>query len=413
MTSQSTERFVLPIASFESDCDRTVRELCEAVQALYSEIEADAEMPQEVSRRFGLNKNLTWKIGRMLSAGDPVEALAHVPGRAAISILLKAAGEHTSDARLLDRVRDASERVDAMVQSHVGDRATLDLVLDGRDVLSRERLELSRRYLFLGASGVWGVQARTRVFVALLAPAEHDPSLLDITTVNGYHGLRRLQSRGKWPLFRLTSWGKSIEGASSAVTPLDPTQVPGVPHLLSRFSSQELPALEIRASPSGTDYLLGPGPVGNFGSADVFMGQRWPSTSNRFASNLERTGEFGPGISVPSESVLFDLYMHESLGYADRLETLVYGYPRRLGEPTPLELDAPGMLRLPGELTSLDGDLEGIEPPAFPAHDELVAWCFERLGWDRGHFCGRRLTMKYPPLGASVGVRFPLEDPPR
>ena len=75
--------------------------------------------------------------------------------------------------------------VERMVSRHVGDRPTLELVRDSLPDRSHDRLIVSRKLAFRGNSGIWGVQARTRLNAAFVAPSHDDPEMLDAANVGG------------------------------------------------------------------------------------------------------------------------------------------------------------------------------------------------------------------------------------
>ncbi|MFG0259867.1 MAG: hypothetical protein ACF8LK_05885, partial [Phycisphaerales bacterium JB041] len=96
---------------FVPECQTSIGEFRVAVMALYAGVGAPIDSPQEVSRTFGLDKNLTWKLARVMGTDDTSEALHHLPGANAIKILLRAMKQAGADAAVLDRVRVAYEEI--------------------------------------------------------------------------------------------------------------------------------------------------------------------------------------------------------------------------------------------------------------------------------------------------------------
>ena len=47
---------------------------------LYDAVGADPTAPQEVARRYGINRSLTWKLSRVINASGPFASLNHLPG---------------------------------------------------------------------------------------------------------------------------------------------------------------------------------------------------------------------------------------------------------------------------------------------------------------------------------------------
>ena len=57
---------------------------------LYEAIGANPETPQDVARKYNINRNLTWKLSRVIGAQDPFAALNHLPGQPGIELSIGA-----------------------------------------------------------------------------------------------------------------------------------------------------------------------------------------------------------------------------------------------------------------------------------------------------------------------------------
>ncbi|MHC4992994.1 MAG: hypothetical protein ACYTGC_18630 [Planctomycetota bacterium] len=143
-----------PTVTFEQACQDAVNDLRAALVELYDSVAADPLSPQDVSRRFRLNKTLTWNVSRLIQAPDGLAALTHVPGKAAIEKLLDATQRDGASDRAVENVRTATDAFEHVVEEHVGDRGTLDLVLDGITTPTTDGLERSRKLAFRGNSGL-------------------------------------------------------------------------------------------------------------------------------------------------------------------------------------------------------------------------------------------------------------------
>jgi hypothetical protein len=400
------------IARFDQDCQTSVGVLRESLLELYATVGAVPDAPQEVARAFALNKNLTWKVAKIIAAQSAAEALHHLPGTAAVRILLRAMGKAGAPSPLLDRVRNAYADVEQVVQVHVGDRSTLELVLDGQGPSRGEKLELSRKIAFRGNSGVWGVQARAKVTLAMMAPSRGDAARLDIAFVRGYVGFRRLRSELVWPISIRHDWSGEGEPYAGKWEPIEPEQVvDGLP-LLKDFSSPSLPRIEMRPSAQGVYYVLPPGPVGNTGAFDCFFGDFERGQSSRYRSAEERHGEFVSAISVPVEQQLLDVVMHRDLAVGiEPPEVLVYGDPFC---SRPIASGAESQCRLPisERARSLPGSPPILGTPLLASYPELAKRVYARMGWRPEEFVGVRLQVKYPPMGTNVSLRFELPERP-
>jgi len=381
-----------------------------ALIELYAEAGADSNSPQNVARDFGLNKNLTWKISKIINSEDLIEAAPHVPGSSGVQILLKGFTKAGVEGPPINRVRAAAESFEKMVEVQVGDRATLELVLDGMAGADHDRLEMSRRLSFRGNSGIWGVQAKTRLTSNFIIPNADDPAKLDIATIRGYVGFRRLRPSVRWPLFRIREWGDSSEPMLNAPrwNGIDPANANGA-NLMTSFNTGRLPDIEPVVTEAGMDYVLMPGPVGNFGAVNCFQGEYMRQAVSGFAEDNDPVGEFGVAASVPCEHLVMDLIVHESLEYAFDPQVLVFGREFSQGQRTGDE-DHEALLPIRDKVNRLSGKPPVVTTPLVPQYSGMFALACEQLGVNPRELRGYRLLMKYPPMGATVVQRFDLPE---
>ena len=194
------------VVEFEKDCRDAVTRVRAAIIDLFDALGADPTTPQRISRKFGLNKTLTWNMAKVVESGDSLAAAPHVPGRASMEKVLEVSLQSGAPAHVAGSVRDAITNFDRMVELHIGDRADLELMLDSMGLRSPDGAELSRRLAFRGMSGVLGVQARSRLMCCLLAPNSAQPASLDMAMISGYSRFRRLRADMRWPLFKERTW---------------------------------------------------------------------------------------------------------------------------------------------------------------------------------------------------------------
>lgn len=391
-------------AGFEPACRAAADELRAALFELYGSVKADPTNPQEVARRFGVNKTLTWTISRVLAAQDAVEMVATAPGAGSMKSLITAMEKAGATPASVARVWAAVRAADETVAFHVGDRSTLQLIVDGMSPSRDDHLEASRRLAFRGNSGLWGVQARLRTTTAFIAPNAGDAKLLDIVFVRGLVGLRRLRTNLSWPIFHMRNWGTERPSPQPLDDPAAGEQASPILRRFSALSPNDI--IETRTS-DGAIYTLAPGPIGNTGAVDCFAADIERGTLPRFASGDDKSGEIGANVSVPVEKIVIDLIAHESLPFVLNATpdgyTALFGGPGSTGGPygrIPVPISTPPT-RLPGP--PLTAALAGV-----PSYTEMVRFVFERTGWDPRHFAGRRCEFSYPPLGATISLVFDL-----
>ncbi len=398
---------------FETHCRESLDGLRAALIRLYASAGIDPDSPQDVARRFKLNKTLTWKLSKVIGATDNLAAVNHVPGSGAMQIFLKSMSTSGAGPEAIDGVRNAAKRFDEMVQLHVGDRPTLELVLDGMAPGATDRLEVSRKLAFRGNSGIWGVQAQTRLALNVLAPNKDNPDTLDIVTVRGYSGFRRLRPSVRWPLFQVREWSTGEDAMMTQPNwePLEEGDSPSVANIMASFSSERMPEIRAEQSSEGTDFVLMPGPVGNFGAIDCYQGELMRSAVSKYATNDDPIGEFGAAISVPLETLVMDIVVEESLAFALEARVIVLGQISRQSQPTPDETSS-AALPITDSVRVISGQPPALATPRIERYPEMLELICERLGCEPKRMRAVRLEMKYPPLGSTVLLRFDLPQRP-
>ena len=396
------------MATLEQACRDSVGKLRAALIDLYDCVGADPSSPQDVARNFRLNKTLTWNIARMLQAGDGLAAVPHVPGTSSIEKVIKATASKGATDDAIARVREAAKAFEHMIEVHVGDRATLDLVIDGLGPNGSIALEQSRKRAFLGNSGIYGVQAKANVMSCFLAPNSDDPDQLDMAMLRGYVGVRRLRPTVRIPIFRSRQWSEAGQAVGSSTwTPLDDDASDA---FLREFGTGELPEIEsIDVAPGATDHVLLPGRIGNTGAFDLFFADKILAGASRYATDADKTGEFGTTLTVPTGRVVFDLIAHKDCAFFLNATAHVYAYFFTQGDQSG-HWDESSRLPIERQPAELAGAPPAVATPLVPHYTDMSKYVFEKMGWKQNEFRGVRLELNYPPLGSTVVLRFDLPD---
>ncbi|RMH04202.1 MAG: hypothetical protein D6702_03720 [Planctomycetota bacterium] len=372
---------------------------------------ADPATPQEVSRTFGLNKNLTWKVSKIVQAGDPYSAYPHLPGTGGMEILLRALAKAGAPERLIRDCRRALGEFEDMVSTHAGDRGTLELLLDSlaEGGLSSRPLEISRKLAFRGNCGIWGIHASTRLTTFFLAPNAEDPSRADAVFLTGLIRLRRFRPDATLPLIQrqlVDDRGHQLPLPEEVA--IDPAyqDTPG-PKLLSAFCSRPIPRFREVPIEKGVVYELEPGPVGNTGAADVFYASGLRAVVPVRATTEDRFGELNTLLNTPVENLQFDLFLHRDLDVRERPQAILYGRMQG-GTALPASRRDPERLPMSETVREISGSLNAVASPLVPRYPDICETVYRRMEWDPEAFTCHRLVMEYPPIPSSVIQRYRL-----
>lgn len=383
---------------------------------LYASVGADPNTPQVVSREVGINRNLAWKLSRILGADDPLAAIEHLPGSGGVSIMLEAFENAGAPALAVEEVRGAIVAFDEVVAEHVGDRATLDLVVGSMlpPHLQVERDRVARRMAFQGNSATWGIQADVHLSSTFYAPAADDASMIDVVSIGGLLNYRRLRRGIRWPLLRVNGFqsdGEALRAMERRIEPLDPGVPRGDAPLLPAFCTGDQPPIERRSIPGGQQFEIADGPLGNRGATTSLMGYVNRSAASCYADEHNEHGELLVHWFTPVTDALVDLVVHRDLPLQMPPELRVSG---RMGPVSVDPILSRGLEPLPlaEPVRSLGAGPPRLATPLVPRYREMTDLAFARMGWDPADFVAYRLHVPFPPIPTMCVLRFALGGRP-
>ena len=274
-----------------------------------------------------------------------------------------------------------------------------------------ERAEAARKLAFRGNSATWGVQARTRLSTMFVAPNAGDPTMVDVANLGGLFEYRRLRAGQRWPLLRLFGYhDDAAPFAHSVRTPLDPDIAPNAAPLVRAFCTGDQPEITEESIGGGTQFMLGPGPVGNNGKLTSIFGTVTQCFASCYCDERNQYGEQLVNWHTPAETAIVDLSVHRALPFPAAPTHQVVGRITHGGTHT--ATGGGETLNLPEQLQRLGSSLGALATPHLPGYGQMVAYVYERLGWNPNDFVTYRLLVRYPPIPAAAIIRFPLAPRP-
>ncbi len=400
-----------PGPGFAADLQRSMEGLRSAFAGLLESLGDDPRTPQEMSRRHELNKNLTWKVCKIINATDLWPMVQNVPGAAAIRILLEAYQRDGAPAGRLEAVQAAFDAFEEMTRTHAGDRASLQLYVDATRLegVHSDELEDKRRLAFQGNSAIWGVQARLGMALRVMAANPEQPDALDLVGAAGLLDLRRLRPTASWQVHQRRTLGDDLDPARSRRLPLEPGGSLDPP-LLRSFSTSPAPELRCIEEPDRLTYELPEGPVGNTAAIDLLFGSVSRASVPLHASDGDGVGEHYCQVDTPLEHVQFDLLVHEDLPLGAP-EFVIYS---RLHDEFAFPLSRQTRHHLPGvtRVEDLGRAAQALATPHMPRYLELVELACGALELPVESFRKYRVSFTYPPMPTVLCLHHPLPARP-
>ncbi len=405
----------LPAMQFHDEAAVALQTLRRALLDVLASVGGNPTEPQELSRAFNLNKNLTWKLSKVIRAADSFAAVSHMPGRAGMKIALDAFERAGASGAVIGRARLASENFEHLVRRHSGDRQTMEAMVAG-DAASQSiqatRSEPHRKLAFRGNSAIWGVQARVQLSIQWVFPSA-TPGMLDHAVVAGLIDFKRLRPDTRWSvaLVRRTgaNWaGEDPEGFAPLSEP-----VPGSDQapLLSRFCSSPLPPVQLRRGRPGIWRIeLQPGAIGNTAALTCLTGWVNRGKAPAFRVGDDTHGRILCTLGTPAELLIHDVFVHNALPWADQLAPKVYG--QLPTGPSGVDDGPPPELPLLPDIVRERGDAIDVLTPDLPDYHEIVGHVVARLGLDLLQFTRTRVRLTYPPIPTLVSLEGRLPEAP-
>lgn len=396
--------------SFPKHAKAVVRTVRGAFAELLVSVGADPSDPQAMSRKFGLNKNLAWKISKIIQADDPSVALQQMPGAAGTKIFFRSIERAGAKKDLLDSARHAVREYEQLIRVHSGDRATLEMMGSELSLAGRQqRDEAHRKMLFQGASAIWGVQTRVMCKAGIVAPGRSS-GLLDFASLSALIDFRRLREEVTWQM--ATRYWNNDDGSRMETIQreaIDPRfDSPESAPLMGEFCSQPIPHLRQFPTTSGTSFELVEGPVGNIGAITCVLG-----TIQRgipyFRTPENEWGEHSAICDTPAELLVIDLFIHESFAFAIPPEAALYSEMRKAVRFPGPERER-NRLPLNETLEDLGTGPLVLATPDVPRHKQMIGAMFDRAGWDARQFHGFRMKINYPACPTALVLRYRLPE---
>lgn len=371
---------------------------------------ADPVRPQDVSRRFGIDKTLSWRIARVIREEDAWEAVAHIPRRPSVRIFVNKMAQHGVPQEKLDALLTSVGEFERFIEIHTGDRETLEMMVGSAARRSAEkRMETFRKNGYQASSAVWGVRARVQFSASFVFPSATEGELRT-AMLCGFGSLRRLRPNVPWTVAAVMAWDDKgrTEPVARGPVPLHPEGHFGGAPLLPEFCSTPRPILRPVQSGNGRcRFELIEGDVGNTAATTVVLGWAWSETVPAYASTPGEMGEHGMRMSTPVEEAFKDVYIHRSLAFAKNVTASVYSdlpdgprYPDVGGHPAVLPVTT--------EVADLGESPPDTTTPEFPRYPDLVRFTAQHLGFSSDDFHGFRYRLRYPPIPSFVVMRHAL-----
>lgn len=373
-----------------------------------------------IAQRLGLNRQLAWQVSTIASTSSVAEGLAAMPGVRGLDLFVEASRRHApataaSSPDGLAKLCDAINRLEAVIRTHAGDRATLALLAATWDSAEVERrTEDLRRDAYRAQCALLGARVETQVRGVIFGPSRvGDRDRLAMASYQGLVGVTRFRVGHRTRLFYLELPTHDDGTLDARVSDL-------AAHLKEKFQLEpELSSI----TPDDVEYLveshrswvaLRPGPIGVAANVRLAFSGLPGYENPRYVSGRDHLNQIAIVCHIPTETLLVDCLMDRRLPEsADLVRSLAFQcFDASTGHPM-----KPASASDPAYLFDVT-DVEPLGPsnfradPHFAGTGELVARAARRVGTTPDQLIGVRCRLKFATAPMSLVITRQLPASP-
>jgi hypothetical protein len=386
-----------------------------ALKALMAGIPNTAQIrkPVELQKALGIHNKLAWQVHRIATAPDPLVEVTNVPGSAAMTRFLEAAGKRGVPKKIIAATAQAHRELDELVRTHAEDRSAFDSMIGA--LAHEDAAEITvqqRRAAFKAQSTILGVQAQMHLALFIMKLNDDDPSQLDTAVVRGMIGLRRFRRDASWTIATI-----KVENDDGTVTsiggeePIAPIEESAGLGLLPQFCSSPLPTMRhMPRADGGVSVVVEPSGLGTKSAVTCLLGHVFRKCQPRYRSGSDVHAGSCVNVRTPCEILLNDVLVQRGL-FRETPPTFFACSDHR-GDVLSVLQRPQDRLPIREDVLAIGRGISRLHTPEMPSYAELARYVFERLGWNPDEFDVWRCRVEYPVMPSSVVVQFDLPEKP-
>jgi hypothetical protein len=269
------------------------------------------------------------------------------------------------------------------------------------------RLHLQlRKNAFKANSALWGARSMLTLRADIVHPNPSDPTRLDFASTLLYRNITRLSAHVHWPIQRVRHLGAN---QSPPKRPLPSPVEMGLSGstLYEKFCSEPLPSLHniVGAEASGCA-VIKDWPVGLSKPITLCTAEVDRASVARKPEPGNNRSNFVWPVIVPSETLVYDLWLHRDLlADVESLDMDVL-YGRSMGLPLLSPNEHHTKLPVPEKIHRIVDSAAAKTVEEYPRYRELIESLSSKLGYDSSALMLHRVTMKFPPTPAVLVVNI-------
>ena len=385
------------------DPEIIAEEMRSAIQAVFDGLSVGGSSPTEVSRALDLSRVMVSRTMGALKKREPSEMLTTIPGPETIRSIVRASLQGGVDQTQINIALDAVDEFDRLIRGRYGTRSAFNAALSGANEHARERFEQSSRYqVYKGMSQIVGAQSKLWLTTMMLVPNATTPGGIDIHTIHGTSGLRRL--RPESPV-------RFVYGIPPSHVKLRQSPQRAQGELGSFFRYRPAP-LSVHEENGQIINTFEPESAGKSAIYDMFAEVIIPNGSSRYASNGRAMRGTTVIPDIPVTTLVSDVILCDDVFEGIEPELFVYNTMPRGGADIHDPKRDVDRVRTDDQIEDLGVGPGRLEISGLPKYSRLVDYLCKKNGRDISTIRTRRLQIQYPVYGHqyTIAFRVPEQD---
>lgn len=357
--------------------------------------------PTDIARTLDVSRVMVSRLLSAIRKPDPVETLARIPGPETLRSIVRAAAQSGVDDKVANEALSLIDAFDLLIRDKYGTRAALNAALSDTNDQTREKFEQSSRYqVFKGMSQIVGAQSSLWVTCMMLTQNPDNPDGIDISTIHGTSGLRRL---------RPDSQVRFVYGIPPEYK--DRRQSPRRADAdISTFMVHEPAPLQVEEENGQIINIFSPELGGKDALYDMFSEVFIPNGSNRYASNGRTMRGTTVIPDVPVVTLVSDVILCD--GIFEGIEPQLFTYntmPRGGADVEDPKRDV-DRVNTNDAITTLDHRLELLEVSEMPKYVDMIRYLCEKNMQSIDNVRVHRLRVQYPVYGFQYTIAYKVPE---
>lgn len=360
-------------------------------------IEGCTMRPTDIARTLALSRVMVSRLLSAIRKSDPIETLTRIPGPETLRSIVRSSADAGAADEHISQALNSIEAFDELIRVHFGTRSALNAALSNTNENARSKFEQASRYqIFKGMSQIVGAQSNLWLTCMMLTPSEGSPDAIDISTIHGTSGLRRL--RPDTPIRFV--YGVPPEYVDRRQSPVQRGTD------LSSFLLHQSAPLRVDEENGQIINTFEPEVGGKDDLYDMFAEVYIPSGSNRYAAPGRSYRGTTVIPDVPTVTLVSDVILCDGIFDGIEPELFLYNTMPRGGADIEDPKRFIDRVKTNERLEYMGTGTDALEVSDFPAYRDMIGYLCEKNRRRPDLIRTYRLHIHYPVYGFQHTIAF-------